>query len=472
MNNKTSDFSATGITKKNIPDGLILLLIISPFIFISWYNHPIGDDYWFSSMVRKYGFIKAQSIIYQTVSARFTALTIMRFNPLVFGNFWLYKMIPIAFFCCFFLMVTFLIKTFYPSNVQTVNIFKLGASFTVIYITLLPGLGEGIYWVSSLVVYQAGILFFLAWIACQSRYFLYGSPVFYGILSAILFLALLGFNEPLALLTCFLNAIILVCRLILKKNVGLPVLSIVLSVPLLSYILNSPSFSLRYLSAVESGKGLFLYSVGTAVLLVGYHVGKCLLNPFFWIGVILVIPPLMRLSGKSVWNFEKPVRGIRYIFFLWFLAMFLIAFGACYFSADHIVPLRISNLFIFIFLTGLLFLGLFFIQFAQDLPLSGKLRALKKFRLPGVLILMAAGLIFRNNVSTVTQDLLSGTARLYDREMRSRYHTIIHCESDTCVIPILQHRPVSLRYSTHDNDRHIGEYFHKFIQYQPEQEIH
>ncbi len=90
------------LKKKNIVlDVFIPLIILLPFVLISFYNHPIGDDFWFSALVRKYGFSKAEPIIFKTVSARFSALFIMGINPLVFGNFWLYKLIPILFIYLF-----------------------------------------------------------------------------------------------------------------------------------------------------------------------------------------------------------------------------------------------------------------------------------------------------------------------------------------------------------------------------------
>src|SRR5690349_12172282 len=88
--------------RTELTNTIILLILLLPFVAISFFNHPLGDDYWITSLVRKDGFLQAQKTLYQTVSARYTLLTITSLSPLTFGNFWLYKLIPIVFIVSFF----------------------------------------------------------------------------------------------------------------------------------------------------------------------------------------------------------------------------------------------------------------------------------------------------------------------------------------------------------------------------------
>ena len=80
---------------------MLIFLLLVPFLVLSFYNYPAGDDFWLSALVRESGVIKAQEILYHAVSARYSALTMMSFNPLVFGNFWLFRLIPLVFIILF-----------------------------------------------------------------------------------------------------------------------------------------------------------------------------------------------------------------------------------------------------------------------------------------------------------------------------------------------------------------------------------
>jgi hypothetical protein len=134
----------------------------------------------------------------------------------------------------------------------------------------------------------------------------------------------------------------------------------------------------------------------------------------------------------------------------WLALMLFIEFIAVHLSPNHVVPLRITNMMVFFLLVGIFcWLPL------RQLP----------YKYLVACVLFAVGMFTKNNISTATKELLNGEAAAYNREMNNRYKIIRACPSDTCEIPKLQHRPTTLRYSSFDNDGHIGEYFNKVISY-------
>lgn len=397
-----------------------------PLIVISFFNHPVGDDYWFSSLVRKDGFTEAYSHIRQSVSARYTALSLMAVNPLVFGNFFLYKIIPVAFIIVFLLTLTYLLKTL---NQQ--KPFHQSAIFTATYFAVMPGIGEGLYWTSSLCVYQCGIVFLMLWAAALSRWYIHRQKkITIALFAHITLVAAAGCNEILAGLLLIGTFILLI-----KKKDSLPVIMFLLSLGCVLYVLTAKSFAERYSPSFQPKN--IIHSAYLGIQYTGYHIIKCLINPFFWIGLLLAAKIKLPFSLKKT-------------IIPWLALMFLIEFIGVHLSQNQVVPLRITNMMIFFLLLGIF----------CWLPLPGV-----PYKYLLVCVLFAVGIFTKNNISTATRELLNGDAAAYNQEMNNRYKLIRECKSDTCEIPQLQHRPRTLRYSSFDNDGHIGEYFNKVISY-------
>jgi hypothetical protein len=405
---------------------VLVLLILLPLVVISFFNHPTGDDYWFSALVRKQGFPEAYSSIRQTVSARYTALSLMAVNPLVFGNFFLYKIIPIAFIIVFFLTVSHLLKT-----LTNQKHYLLSVVFTATYLAVMPGIGEGLYWTSSLCVYQCGILLLMLWAATLIKwYHLHRRDTQTAAIACVCLIATAGCNEILAVVA-LIGSIILLTR---KKDI-FSLVMFGLAIACISYLLLAASFSERYRPSFHAPD--ILNSAYLGIQYTGYHILKCMINPFLWTGLIL---------AENI----KPHLSFKKVIIPWLALLFLIEFVAVHFSDNHAVPLRVTNMMVFFFLIGIF----------CWLPL-------RTIRYKYVLffILVLTGAVTKNNISTAAKQLIHGDAAAYNREMNNRYRLVRQCNSDTCEVPQLQHRPTTLRYSSFDDDQHIGEYFNKVIKY-------
>ncbi len=74
MINKRHTFKDDFYTNLKI---FILLIFISPFIVLSFFNQPSGDDYWSANTVNSYGRIGAIRHLYSTISGRYFSNFIM-----------------------------------------------------------------------------------------------------------------------------------------------------------------------------------------------------------------------------------------------------------------------------------------------------------------------------------------------------------------------------------------------------------
>ncbi|RYY13551.1 MAG: hypothetical protein EOO04_31705, partial [Chitinophagaceae bacterium] len=178
----------------------LLSVILLPVVIISAFNHPLGDDYWFTAMVREIGFPKAFGIIYDTVSPRYTVLSLMAVNPLVFGNFWLYKLIPVLYIPVFTLCNIYFLNTvsrfFDDNNGIKPDIYFISIVFTITYLAVMPGIGEGLFWVSSLAGYQTALMGLIVFAAlmiqwhCQKQ-----RSVIKAVATVLCFAFVMGCNE-------------------------------------------------------------------------------------------------------------------------------------------------------------------------------------------------------------------------------------------------------------------------------------
>ena len=69
----------------------LLVVIIVPFILISFFNNPATDDFYLANLSIKYGLYDVHFWHYNNWSGRYFSNGILFFSPLYFDNFYFYK---------------------------------------------------------------------------------------------------------------------------------------------------------------------------------------------------------------------------------------------------------------------------------------------------------------------------------------------------------------------------------------------
>lgn len=441
------------------------LLILLPFLAISFYNHPVGDDYWCTGMVRRYGFWNAQVRLYDIVPPRYFALGISSLAPLAFGNSGGYRIIPILFFVVFTGVVIRSFKTLQGEDRWSDKYIYLYAFlFVCTYLAVMPGIGEGIYWTSSLCVYHVGLLLFVLWCNALVRWY-YVKRSGYDLAAACLFLAgMFGCNEIIPLICVLIVLVMVLYKVFHKDRIDL-LLTAQLAVTILwvLFVIRYHGSGNRYSQIRTEGSGRWFYSIGLAVLADGYYIGRCLINPFFWAVVIAGYGPFVRWSGSFYVRYRRLFDFPVAFFCVWAFILFIIPFVIIFLTGER-PPLRVSNMIVFFFLSGLAVAGVFLVN------REGRARrpavlfpGMWRYRVAGVLLLLATGFIMKNNVSLATRDLLSGNAARYDRALNDRYASIQKCVTDTCVVPVLERIPATFLFYVDCGDDHVSDYFNKVI---------
>jgi hypothetical protein len=266
---------------------LACLPAILIFMAVSLYNHPLGDDFWCTSMVRKYGYWDAQARLYNIVPPRYLELAISCVTPLSFGNFSGYKVIPALFILLFIHVLTSFYRTLGGRGRLSYRKAILPAIlFVALYLSVMPGIAEGIYWASSLSVYHTGIILFIIWCDYSIRWYCLQRRPVYLVVVALCLAGILGCNEIISIIVVTVIAVIGAHRLWRRKGKGVDVMLAVQFIVLIScllFILQFTGGGNRYSLVKTSASGRWLYSIGYSLVIDGYYIGKCLINPFFWV---------------------------------------------------------------------------------------------------------------------------------------------------------------------------------------------
>ena len=119
MEPKLNSFLARGYFKicKNYQLILItiLIILILPFLFVSFFNVPITDDFSFGKWGQNANTLETLKKLYFTENGRYFSLYfLITANPLVYNIFYLFAFTPILLILLLFLSIYFFLKQILP----------------------------------------------------------------------------------------------------------------------------------------------------------------------------------------------------------------------------------------------------------------------------------------------------------------------------------------------------------------------
>ena len=144
---------------------IMLSLLVLPFIAISFFDNPSADDYIISAVVRDNGFFAHYRQVYFEWSGRYFSTLLECFNPLVYGWFFGYKLIPILLIVLFYIGIFRLFKSIFGEELSSIKIHLISLILLLLYFNNIPSTAECIYWMDGSLEYFTGIilsLFFFA----------------------------------------------------------------------------------------------------------------------------------------------------------------------------------------------------------------------------------------------------------------------------------------------------------------------
>ncbi|GAB3331276.1 hypothetical protein GCM10027511_39880 [Hymenobacter humi] len=436
---------------------IALVLVVLPFVGLSFYNHPSLDDYLDAVTVKELGFWRAQKHFYLTLTGRYTTTVLLALvNPLLYirleGHWWV---------ALIFIFGTLLILRFSLSELLVLSgkAGWLAAGLLLgLWLAYAPGQAEGLYWFTGAYTYIMAVWLLLVWLVALNRYAmarLAKSGARRWLLAlAMLTLAVAGTVEPVAL--PFLMSLAAGAFISWRQKEGrivwlLAGLAVVGC--LVSFVAPGNFVRIASMGGQFGVLKTLCYSTATTGYLLLTWVG----NPVLLALSALVFPAMNRIAQQ---------RDQLIVQFLSQLPAGLLAIGlaglmtlaSCpaYYASGTGLPLRARTTLYLLFLLGWFAVLLTWCcRQARSSQYSPMVNALATGRLAPLWTAMLVLFFFAdynvqtratmlgqgsNNVIRAYRQWLNGEAAGYDAELRARYQTL-HSGAPVVTIRPLRNRP-------------------------------
>ncbi len=427
-----SDIKASSFLKVKYPNLLLvfLLLALLPYLLLSFYIHPVADDFIYA--LKGEDFLKNLWRDYTTWNGRYTSNVIVFSNTVLCGNLLLYELYPIVLIALLvFSIYWFLNIAFKQRHGRRENL-VLALIFVLLFLNLLPKESEGLYWFTGSATYILPCGFFLIYFGLAISYFrneIFLNKYFHLGCCVLLLFLLCGFNEVLTIVLLLFH---LLYSALIRKRFLFDLLFICLAG--FSFMLLAPGNSIRSLYFPE--KHQFFHSFLYSLLQTVRFSSTWILSPAFLLATIFFLP---RAKQDYFSNHISPVVLLLALFSIIFVAAF-----APYWTTGILGQHRTINLACFLFL-----LCWFFIlaSLSRFIPESFfQIIKTKFFQSSAIILLMVSFFITRNGL-TSWADLVSGGAKQFDAELRSRHAGLFECKKQgpiDCAVPALTVFPKSI----------------------------
>lgn len=445
---------------------LLILLFLSPFIIISFFNQPSLDDYWSANVIRDNGRLQAVQHLYHTVSGRYFSNFIMSIcNSLPNGHTWVFKIAPVI----TIILLCAVFYFFYTSIFISINKWHLLLASLIsvaVHIVNMRSLYEGLYWMSAVVVYQLAIILFLTGIAAMISYtrepsFLKGFIVLFCCIS------LPGTSELIAPVYLILITLIVYLRFSKKRLIFFSS-CIILTLAGVLLTLFSPGNHLRTQNDSAHYSQNFLFALQLSFESVVYYLFIGMINPVNVLLLAILLPFLLKISAlvNNVVNSLKPLSKIFLFAIASVLFCMIIYFPLYYFEADIPFPRITTMVFLIGFLLSIVFLCLLLNRPSVKRFVSTLVKRKNYQTICWSLFFVAV--FFSKNFKDVSHDLLNGSAYNFNKEYLTRFKELRSCKTDTCYVAPFKYWPSSIMSTPQENKSslaflHQEEYFQRTI---------
>lgn len=417
------------------------LYTVVPFLLLSIYNHPSVDDFEFAVRDNQNNFFVTQLDTYHNWSGRYFATAFSQLNPARFKSIAGYKVFSLLLLLTFIGVLHTFISTLFNKFTlkQKAN---LTALFTVLYISQMPSVAQGLFWMSGYQTYQIPNIMTLGVLILLIKLFKSKSKTTriactIGII--LMNTAIIGSNEiSLAYLVAFF-AFILLLLWHHQHQLYKHVLVVFVLCLLATFIMVSAPGNYVRMGLLPDDAGNIVWAVLASILLIPTYFYKW--GILLTVGSMLYLLFLQRTSVNTA-NFNRIFNISLPLSILYFLTTLFLMNFAYTFSVGAVPIPRVENVIYFFFVLGWFYnlqVGVtkFHYQFQQT-------------RVPSILSVALMILFLRlvldinNNISTAYLDVLSGKAKVYNKELNQRYSYLKKSSCDVCFVEPLSALPKSL----------------------------
>lgn len=440
---------------------VIAIIAILPLVFLSFFNNPGSDDFDFAYESQVESFFSLQTRRYFEWSGRyFSNGLISVLNPLIYNNYYWFKIIPIL----ILLLFVFSISAFFSSLIlgtTRLEKYSFVGLFLFVYLYQMPSVCGGFYWIPGSFTYQLPQVLTLLFFSSLFKYF-QGNNGIYLLLSSLFLFSAMGCNEITVVSLLFIIFILFFYNLwVLRKFNKALFFILILAICFALLEVLAPGNSIR----AEHFK--FKHQVIHS-LLKSFQISLSLIMK--WIPIITICCFFFLKTITQFINEKIDKKYILHPFFSFCIFFLIVYIGVfpCFWSANGRPPGRAENTIYFFFIFAYLnfiFSVVYHFVIIKKYDLSYQINV--KICI-GIIIFLS--LFSDNNITSAYHDLLTGKAYKYNDEMVARFKLIKNCKEQECVLPSLNNAPQSIYISevmglTNDKNnwknKEIARYFRK-----------
>jgi hypothetical protein len=409
-----------------------LLFCLTPYLLLCLYISPSGDDYSYAHTgANSRLFFDALIKEWKYWNGRYISNVFVLCNPITYNHFGLYQAIPILLITLFTGSHTLLVYKSTSTSIKQALIISL--CFLLIYLSVMPDVGEGIFWYTAAVTYFAPLtifpLYLLLILTLKNKTSDGYQPIIVGLLLIFQFL-LTGFNEILMILMTLLQLGLVV---VTKKKKNIYWLLLVSQLFFSTIVFFAPGNEVR--SSFFLDKYDFLHTIINGSKNTLRFTFSLIGTPSLWIGILLILKLklTLKLSSMNLW--------------LWLGIFMLPQFIACagpVWTTGIIGQHRTAN-FALYFQILVIFM---FLMVEKSHIITSKLKQLSTYTsLPRLILGLLISLLLFGNGKKACIDLLYGDAKGFYQENLKRAETIksfTNLSDTTIFLPEYQFKPESI----------------------------
>lgn len=427
---------------------LFLFLTVLPFIILSFYVHPCWDDFEYSEIAFKNGFLQSQYIWYVTWSGRFFSTAVLSsLNPLIYRSILGYKIITLIFILLFIISVYYLVNEIFRDKISTKQKMICTLSFCYLFILGLPASELALFWLASSVIYQLANIMMIFLTAYLIRAIHTSKEEFSKkliLLICLLIFAVEGSNEVSMLITVIFFTFVFAGYSIINRKFDM-YLFIFATAAVVSFLIVylAPGNDFRLSTNPNSHNLLFSLKNSFTDLF------KFILYRIYNLPLLIFTILFISFYG-SILSLKKPDEIVLKINPFYSIGLYLLMLFSgifvSYWSLGTATPYRTLNVIYFLFLLGW-FLNIMLIL--KFMYVKGKLNLKTIPEYAFILLCLAVLFSFMKETGSIKEaykDLLSGKAQKFNSELNERYRNIYSGTSDTIKIDSLSSVPKSFFY--------------------------
>jgi len=381
---------------------------------------------------------------YQMWSGRYLANFINLLNPIAFGSFQAYQVVPIFLLYGLIAAISyFIFQILRGSDLSTYHKLTIGMALSLIYIHNVPDIAQAFYWYTGAITYQLGNIFAFILMGNTVR-ILRDEQEHHGLkhfMNFVLIVLMIGCNEVVMLLACLAlcaTSFILIKQKHRSRNhlIAYTIVALICA----CVVIFAPGNAKR--EALFTDNHQLFYSLGMTILQTARFSFEWLASTPLIVASILFIPLSLRLS-KSISFIGKSSAKHAIVAGIVLVLIPAICIFPPYWATGILGQHRSVNVgYLFFLIAWFANISIWTHRFtlAQEIHFTGWIRNC-------LMVFFVLGISFTGNGLNVLVDLISGQAQQYDRELSYRYRTLEEAkrtQASTVILSPLNVQPKTL----------------------------